>query len=392
MNILHLYKDYHPILGGIENHLRWLAEAQAARGHEVTVLVTNPQGMETTIRNEQGVKVIRAARLTTLASTPLSLALPGHLLRQHPDIVHLHFPYPLGEVSQWLLRRGRATVMTYHSDVVRQARVLRLYGPILKRILRSMDRILPTSEPYIQSSPWLRPLAEKCTVVPLAIDVDRFQRPRPHQVATIRQRFPGPLLLFVGRLRYYKGLDYLIQAMRQVEATLLIIGGGPEAARLGAMSYELGVSHRVHFLGDVGDDLLPAYYQAADIFILPSSHRSEAFGIVLMEAMAAGKPLISTELGTGTSWVNQHGETGLVVPPRDVQALTHAIQTLLADEPLRQRMGQQAQRRARQEFDLPVLVERVLRVYEDVLAAMKIEPRRREGKRRHEEERLKTED
>ena len=371
MNILHLYKDYHPILGGIENHLRWLAEAQAARGHEVTVLVTNPQGMETTIRNEQGVKVIRAARLTTLASTPLSLALPGHLLRQHPDIVHLHFPYPLGEVSQWLLRRGRATVMTYHSDVVRQARVLRLYGPILKRILRSMDRILPTSEPYIQSSPWLRPLAEKCTVVPLAIDVDRFQRPRPHQVATIRQRFPGPLLLFVGRLRYYKGLDYLIQAMRQVEATLLIIGGGPEAARLGAMSYELGVSHRVHFLGDVGDDLLPAYYQAADIFILPSSHRSEAFGIVLMEAMAAGKPLITTELGTGTSWVNQHGETGLVVPPRDVQALTHAIQTLLADEPLRQRMGQQAQRRARQEFDLPVLVERVLRVYEDVLAAMK---------------------
>ncbi len=368
MNILHLYKDYHPILGGIENHLRWLAEAQAARGHKVTVLVTNPEGLKTTVRHENGVRVIRAARFATVASTPLSLSLPLLLAREKPDIVHLQFPYPVGEVSQWLLRRA-PTVISYQSDVIRQAKILRFYKPLLKQVLKQATRILVSSPNYIQSSPWLRPLAEKCTVVPLAIDIDRFQRPRSPQVATIRQRFPGPLLLFVGRLRYYKGLDYLIQAMRQVEATLLIIGGGPEAARLGAMSYELGVSHRVHFLGDVGDDLLPAYYQAADIFILPSSHRSEAFGIVLLEAMAAGKPLITTELGTGTSWVNQHGVTGLVVPPRDVQALTQAIQTLLADEPLRQRMGQQAQLRARQEFDLPVLVERVLKVYEDVLAA-----------------------
>ncbi len=367
MNILHIYKDYHPVMGGIENHLRWLAEAQAARGHRVSVLVTNPSGMETTIQEEHGVRVIRAARITTVASTPISFSLPAILFREDPDIVHLHFPYPVGELSQWLFRRGRASVMTYHSDIVRQASFLRLYGPFLRRILHQVDRILPTSEPYIQSSPWLRPVAHKCTVVPLAIHVNRFQKAMPRRVASIHRHYPRPLLLFVGRLRYYKGLDYLIQAMRNIDATLIIIGGGPEAARLGTMSYELGVAHKVHFLGDISDELLPAYYQAADIFILPSSHRSEAFGIVLLEAMAAGLPLITTELGTGTSWVNQDGVTGLVVPPRDVKALAAAIQRLLSNDEMRRAMGARALARARAEFDLPVLVERVTAVYERVL-------------------------
>ena len=367
MRILHIYKDYHPVMGGIENHLRWLAEAQAARGHDVTVLVTNPAGLETTVREENGVRVIRAARLATVASTPLSLSLPLILAREGPDIVHLHFPYPLGELSEWFLRRGRAAVMTYHSDVVRQAAILRLYTPLLKRVLKQAARILTSSPNYIQSSPWLRPLAHKCTVVPLAIDVSRFSAPRRAEVASIRQRFSGPILLFVGRLRYYKGLDYLIQAMKNVDATLLIVGSGPEAARLGAMSYELGVAHKVHFLGDISDALISAYYQAADVFILPSSHRSEAFGIVLLEAMAAGTPLVSTELGTGTSWVNQDGVTGIVVPPRDSNALAGAIRRLLEDESLRREMGARAQARARAEFNLPVLVKRVEQVYEEVL-------------------------
>ena len=366
MRILHIYKDYHPVFGGIENHLRWLAEAQAARGHDVTVLVTNPAGMTTTVREENGVRVIRAARLATMASTPLSVSMPLLLRRETPDIVHLQFPYPVGEVSQWLLRRGQATVISYQSDVVRQAAILKFYNPILKRVLRRADRILASSPNYIQSSPWLRPLARKCTVVPLGVDVKRFASPQPARVQAIRQRYPGPLLLFVGRLRYYKGLEYLIRAMRRVEATLLIVGTGPEAARLGAMSYDLGLADRVHFLGDVGDDRLPAYYQAADIFVLPSSHRSEAFGIVLLEAMAAGTPLISTELGTGTSWVNQDGVTGLVAPPRDADALARAINKLLADDAMREEMGARAQERAWAEFDLPVLVDRVMTIYEQI--------------------------
>ncbi len=147
MNILHLYKDYPPILGGIENHVQLLAQGQAARGHGVTVLVTNPAGARTTLAEEDGVRVIRASRLATIASTPLSLALPWHLLRQRPDIVHLHYPYPVGEVSQWLLRRGRATVLSYHADVVRQAGILRFYKPLLHRILRRVDAIVIGSPP-----------------------------------------------------------------------------------------------------------------------------------------------------------------------------------------------------------------------------------------------------
>jgi len=368
MKILHIYKDYHPVLGGIENHIKWLAEAQAARGHDVTVLVTNPAGMKTRVTEENGVRVMRAARLATVASTPLSLSLPLILRGQNPDVVHLHFPYPLGELSQWLLRRGRISVMTYHSDVVRQAFFLRFYGPLLRRSLRQMDQIMPTSEPYIQSSPWLRPLADKCTVVPLGVEVARFSAPQPQAVQAIRQRFPGPILLFVGRLRYYKGLDYLLQAMQQVEATLLVVGTGPEAEHLRGLREELGVLERVHFLDDISNEALPAFYQAADVFVLPSSQRSEAFGIVLLEAMAAGAPLVTTELGTGTSWVNQDGVTGLVVPPRDADALAAAINRLLADDELRERMGRQAQERARSMFDLSLLTDRVMAVYEASLA------------------------
>lgn len=367
MYILHVYKDYYPVLGGIENHLRMVARAQVRWGHDVTVLVTNPHGSITTEENDGGVRVIRAGKITTVASTPISISLPRCLRREEPDIVHLHFPYPMGEVSQWLLRRGRGSVLTYHSDVIRQAGILRLYNPLLKRILRGVDRIIATSEPYIRSSPYLRPLADRCTVIPLAIDVTRFSEPQPKRVAAIRHRYAGPILLFVGRLRYYKGLPYLLEAMRQIPGTLIIAGTGPEAATLGEQTYLSGIADRVHFLGDVSDAMLPAYYQAADLFVLPSSHRSEAFGIVLLEAMASGTPVISTELSTGTSWVNQSGTTGLVVPPRDPDALAQAVNSLTGDHERMQEMAMNAQARAREEFDLPILIDRLLTLYEDIL-------------------------
>ena len=367
MRILHIYKDYHPVLGGIENHLRWLARGQAARGHDVTALVTNPAGLKTTVRVEEGVRIIRAARIATVASTPLSLALPWHCWRQQPDIVHLQFPYPVGEISNLLFGRGRATVISYQSDVVRQAGVLRLYNPLLKVVLRRADRILASSPPYVQSSDYLRPLADRCTVLPIGVEVERFARPRSAEVAALRARHPGPLLLFVGRLRYYKGLNYLVEAMRQVQATLLVAGTGPEAANLRAQVDQAGLVGRVVFLGDVGDGELPAYYQAADLFVLPSSQRSEAYGIALLEAMAAGTAAISTELGTGTSWLNQHGVTGLVAPARDSAALAAAINALLADDARRRQMAAAAQARARAEFDLDQQIDRVLDIYRQLL-------------------------
>jgi glycosyltransferase involved in cell wall biosynthesis len=175
------------------------------------------------------------------------------------------------------------------------------------------------------------------------------------------------LLLFVGLLRYYKGLEYLLQAMTSVHATLLIVGTGPLEEELQTMAQKLGLVGRVFFTGAVGEDLLPAYYQACDLFVLPASHRSEAFGVVQVEAMACGKPVVSTELGTGTSYVNLDGETGLVVPPRDPGALVQAIRRLLGDDRLRAEMGARARERAALEFSHEIMVDRVVDLYQSLL-------------------------
>lgn len=366
MKILHIYKDYFPVLGGMENHIHWLAEAQAAAGHDVTVLVTHPEN-RTTDDVENGVRVIRAARLATVASTPLSLALPRLLHSQRPDIAHLHFPYPPGEMSQWLLGRASRTVLTYHSDVVRQKGLLRVYGPLMRHILHGVDRIIATSPQYVASSPFLRPLRDKVTVIPLGIDVQRFENPERNQVAVIRQRYGVPLLLFVGRLRYYKGVQYLLDALPQVPAArLLIAGTGPMAQPWLAQAQSLGLADRVVFLGDVADADLPAYYAAADVFVLPACERSEAFGLVQVEALASGTPIVSTELGTGTSYVNQDGVTGCVVPAADATALASALKSLLADPARLRAMQGAARQRAAAEFSLPVMVARVENLYQSL--------------------------
>lgn len=368
MNILHLYKDYFPILGGMENHIKWLAEAQAADGHQVTVLVTSLD-RRTSVRSENGVRVIRAARLAHVASTPLSLAFPWLLRREQPAIAHLHFPYPLAEVSNYLLGRAQRTVITYHSDVVRQAGILRLYDPLLRRVLRAADRLIATSPQYVQSSPYLRPLQARVSVIPLGLNLARFQQPDPQQVAALKARFPGPLLLFVGRLRYYKGVQFLLNALPQApSARLLIIGSGPMAAPWQALAHSLQLSDRVHFLGDISDAELPAYYAAADLFVLPACARSEAFGVVQLEALASGTPILSTEVGTGTSYVNLDGVTGRVVAANSSPALAEALRDLLSD-PLRlQALGAAARQRAAAEFSLPLMVKRIETLYRELLA------------------------
>ncbi|RMG93275.1 MAG: glycosyltransferase [Chloroflexi bacterium] len=362
MRILHVYKDYFPIPGGIENHVRLLAEAQAAAGHEVSVLVTNPGGMPSRERLA-GVDVVRAWRVATVASTPLSPVLPWWIWRLRPDVTHLHFPYPVGEVGQLVGGYGRSYVITYHSDVVRQQGLLRLYRPLLRRVLRGAARILATSQSYVESSPWLRPLSHKCTIVPLAIDPAPYLKARPVYPKK------APTLLFVGRHRYYKGVDNLIQAMTQLpEAQLLIGGDGPMRPVWEALTREHQLDDRVHFLGNVSSADLPGLYASADVFVLPANARAEAFGTVLLEAMAAGLPCVTTEVGTGTSFVVQDGITGFVVPPQQPALLADALRRLLADATLRQRLGQAGRERVLAEFTLPKMVARVEAVYRQVLA------------------------
>lgn len=361
MHVLHIYKDYPPVVGGIENHLRDLSEGLAERGHRVTVLATSLTARTSVERCGPRLTVVRAARALHAASTPLSPAMLLLARGLRPDLVHLQFPYPPGDLAALAVPNRPPLVVTYQSDIVRQRALLRIYRPLLELTLRRAARIIATSPGYVASSPFLRPHAAKCAVVPLGIDVERFDVER----STLNGRHSGdaPVLLFVGRLRYYKGLHVLLEAMPRVAADLLVAGDGPERRRLEAHAASLGISGRVRFLGDVPDEDLPALYRSADVFALPSHLRAEAFGLVLAEALASGLPCISTELGTGTSFVNLHGETGLVVPPGDPGALAAAIQALLDDPQLRRRFGEAGRRRARALFSRERMLDGVERVY-----------------------------
>jgi len=190
---------------------------------------------------------------------------------------------------------------------------------------------------------------------------------RHEDAEKVRSRFRPPLILFMGRLRYYKGISYLLEAMRGLDASLLIAGDGPKAKEWNETSRRLGLEGRVFFLGEVSEKEKRVLYQACDVFVLPSSHRSEAFGLVLLEAMASGKPVVSTELATGTSFVNQHEKTGLVVPPRDSTALRESLARLLGNARLRGELGEQGRKRALGEFDVEKMISRIDNIYRELL-------------------------
>lgn len=371
MRVLHIYKDFYPILGGIENHLLLLTgELARLAGMEVEVLVTNT-GLRTLVERFDGVEVTKAARLATVASAPLSLALLRAAGQRPYDIIHVHVPYPVGEMAALWRGRARRLVLTYHSDVVRQKTLLRLYHPFFLRLLARADAIIASSPNYAETSRYLAPFKGKCTVIPYGIDVPFFQQGAdPEAVARLGATYQPPFILFVGVFRYYKGLHHLIQAMEEVpHGTLLLVGTGPQEGSLRAQVRRRGLEARVAFLGQVEQRLLPSFYHAAQVFVLPACQRAEAFGIAQVEAMACGLPVVSTEVGTGTSYVNRHGVTGLVVAPADPAALAGAINQLLGDEALRRTLGRAARERVAGEFTKERMVERVMALYQRVLQA-----------------------
>jgi rhamnosyl/mannosyltransferase len=359
-------------MGGIENHIAGLAQAQRTQGIDARVLVTNTgtQTIETTI---DGVPVVKTGRQLDISSAPISLQFYPWLRRLEKgiDITHAHLPYPPAELGHMLLGRSRGLVLSYHSDIVRQKLLGTFYSPFLRLLLRQADRISVSNPTYIRTSPYLSRVSEKCCVIPYGINLSAFAAtPALRQAAAeVRGRYaPKPLLLFVGRLRHYKGLNVLIDAMRTIDAHLLVVGAGMMENEWRGQATALGLDGRITFLGDLSDAEKLTMLHAADLFVLPSNNRAEAFGIVLIEAMACGLPLISTELGTGTSFVNRHEETGLVVPPNDPAALAAAINRLLGDEALRRRMGAAALSRALTEFDVDTMAARMFELYQDVLS------------------------
>lgn len=366
MKILHIFKNYHPVIGGIENHIKNIAEFQAKNGHDVTVLATSPKGT-TVIEEINSVRVIKAGSIATFASTPISISLFKYISGLKVDIAHLHFPYPVGEFAHLLFGHSSRTVITYHNDIVKQKLLLLLYKPFLLRTFKAADCILSTSPQLIRTSPILGKFSYKCRVVPYGIDISRFGNPDKKISDSIRAHGNrSPIVLFVGRLRYFKGIEYLIDAMKAVEAKLLIVGAGSEEKRLRARTSNNGLDSKVFFLGEVPYENMPEYFDACDLFVLPSSLRSESFGMVIIEAMACGKPVISTELGTGTSFVNMHGKTGFVVPPKDPGSLSGAINRILLDEALRKEFAVNARKRS-EEFSEDRMNEKIINIYRELL-------------------------
>lgn len=361
--VLHLGKYYPPHRGGMETYLQTLCN-ELRDSVDMRVVVAN-DGMTSSEGEMDGVHVSRVGTLATVAAAPLCPGMVSKIREAKADLVHIHVPNPGAVMAYLASGHSGPVVVSYHSDTVRQKLLGRLFQPILNNLLDRSAAIIVTSPNYIESSPVLPAYRDRCRVIPFGISTHDFDQFKVNEVAQLRQRFGSRVVLSVGRLVYYKGFEYLIRAMQQVEGQLIIIGDGPLRGALSRLAQQLGIEQRVHLVGNV-EDLAP-YYYCADVFVLPSIARSEAFGIVQLEAMACAKPVINTDIASGVPYVSLHGVTGLTVPPEDPQALGIALRQLLDNEDLRLRYGQAARRRLDAEFTLPAMVRRTVSLYEEVI-------------------------
>lgn len=361
MRILHVYKDFDPpIHGGIEKHIALMCRYQREWA-EVRALVCGRR-WRTIEADRDGTRVTEVGEWGRFQSAPLSPTFPWHLWRAKDDIVVVHTPNPTAELS-WLMARPRGRlVVRYHSDVVRQARAMQIYGPVLMQFLRRAAIILPTSQPYLESSPLLRDVRDKCEVVPLGIEPEAFQHPDAERVAALRAAYGDAFVLFSGMHRYYKGLRYLVEAAASIRAKVVMAGDGPEREATMKLAQELNVD--IAFPGRLTHAELVDHLHACAVFAFPSVERSEAFGISIMEAHAAGRPVVGTRLGTGVEFINQQGQTGLNVPPRDPHALAEAINALLDDPQERERMGALARARIERDFDVRAVAKKEFDCYQ----------------------------
>jgi rhamnosyl/mannosyltransferase len=375
MKVLQFGRFYRREFGGIERHVALLSEGLKTYATVDNVAAHMDGGTE--VVTVPGGKVFAVAAHGLLAGIPIAPTLPFFVRRlcrrEQYNIFHLHFPDPLSQFAAGLVNQMPKLVVTWHSDIVRQKELLRAYMPFMKRFLRRADAIVAATPAHFETSTQI-PVdinPARLHVIPYGIDPARFALDAAQQAKAValRDRYAKSTFVFaVGRHVYYKGFEYLIRAMKDVEGTLLLGGSGPLQKELERTAAELGISEKVIFAGRIPDHELPLYYAACDVFCMPSVERSEAFGIVQLEAMAAGRPVVCCELGNGVNYVNRHGETGLAVPPRDPKALARAINTLLADEPLRARMGAAGRARVTGEFSLENMVQGHLRLYRALLA------------------------
>ncbi|MFB1065251.1 glycosyltransferase [Natrinema sp. H-ect4] len=359
VNVLQVCTYYYPFTGGIQNIVRSLVTG--IDSVTFRVLTSQPRGRGS-VDEDDGTKIIRTGSLGNVKSTPISPTFPYRLRQQlaWADIVHYHLPFPLGPVSHLLNRTGDVpVVVTFHDDIIGKEPFIYPYNPILDRVLSEAQAIIVSSPNMRETCARISKFEEKATVIPLGIDVQETEiEPRT---------LDGNTLLFVGRLVEFKGVRYLISAMNGLDASLSIVGKGPARRSLERHAALEGVSHKVTFEGFVSDDRLEQLYRDANIFVLPSVGENESFGIVQLEAMSHGLPVINTALPTGVPFVSVDGKTGFTVPPGNPDRIAEAARTLFEDSDRYRRYSINAQRRVRSKFDRERMLEKTVEVYRDVL-------------------------
>lgn len=367
MRILHLSKYYHPYRGGIEKVIKELAEAALLEGHDVTVICSSESNQKK-VEMVNGVRVIRLPQWGTVFSQPLTPSIFWSVQKEFDvaDVIHLHAPNPLFEFACLSFQFSAPLVVTFHCEVMKSRWLNRFYEPVSKAVLQKADRILVATPLHIEHSFWLKEFQNKCEIIPFGIE-PKFENkslPLNEHLHAIKNKYDR-YFLFIGRMVTYKGVNVLLEAMQSVPQNLILIGKGPYLERWKALSRQLGLADRVHFLGPVNsDDEFGAYIHGCDALVLPSINEAEAFGLVLLEAMSCKKPAITTDLNSGVKFVNVHGQTGLEVPRGDSDALAGAMNELRHNDSYRLQLGEQAYQHFYNHFLISQSLQKHLEVYQ----------------------------
>lgn len=368
MRVLHFYKTYYPdTIGGVEQVINQLVRATQALGVQSDVLTLSSKSTDPTIELD-GHLVHRAPMLFEIASTGFSISAFwrfAELVRQ-ADLIHYHYPWPFMDLVHAVIRPHKPTIVTYHSDIIRQETLLKLYKPLQISFLSSVDQIIATSPNYYQTSKTLSHYQKKLTVIPIGLDKSSYPIPSNKLLDLWRNRFGGRFFLFIGVLRYYKGLFILLEALQKRPYPVVIVGSGPIEEELKQSAAALALKN-IHFLGLLSNEDKIALLMLSYAIVFPSHLRSEAFGISLLEGAMYGKPMISSEIGTGTSYINIHNETGLVVPPGDADSLSDAMHYLWENPLIAKKMGKQAEQRYWERFTAEQMAVDYVEIYKKII-------------------------
>lgn len=358
MKVLHVFKTFWPdTFGGIERVIDTIARASAVHGveSEVFALSRQPERDPGTFSGYRTTKAKLDFELASTGFSRASFSVFADAARRN-DVIHYHYPWPLMDVLYFASGRRRPAVVTYHSDVVRQRRFNLLYAPLREAFLSRADAIVATSPNYLESSPILRRHSAATTVIPIGLDRSAYPDPESGVAGDLGLPPSRPYFLFVGVDRYYKGIDILVEAAKSSGIDIVIAGGASRKA-----------PPNVHFIGEVSEADKVRLIRDAAAFILPSHLRSEAFGIALLEAAMIGRPLISCEIGTGTSYINRHRQTGLVVEPNNPAAIVAAMREILEDPARAEEWGRAARARFEGLFTAEKMGRDYARLYSSVL-------------------------